>query len=126
MSGLQRKLGFDPMQEAEKLRAEGWHVYTFPPGISDKARFFESVKAILPLDPPIVGINLVWDALCDSMWEGLFQLQEKRIAIVWPIADLEGCDDMKVALDLLEELTISLADPRLTGQNPKSVLVLLV
>jgi hypothetical protein len=46
-------------------------------------RFFEAMKALLPLDPPLVG-NRSWDALSDSLWSGLDQLAADNIAIVWP------------------------------------------
>lgn len=41
-----------------------------PGDIKSKDDFFEAVRAVLPLDPPLV-LNKVWDALSDSIWEGL-------------------------------------------------------
>ena len=47
--------------------------------------FFDAVRATLPLDPPLQS-SRSWDALSDSLWEGLLQLDVNGIVIAWPDA----------------------------------------
>jgi len=46
--------------------------------------FFDSVRNSLPLDPPSIGSS--WDALADSLFEGLSELDDDELLIVWPNA----------------------------------------
>ena len=115
--------GGDAEKQAAELRACGWLVYLLPPGIADKASFFEGVRAVLPLDPPLVG-NQSWDALSDSVWAGLDQTEGKRIAIVWPQARL-AVPELQTAVRILEDLTESLSDMDATSGSPKEICIVI-
>src|SRR3974390_1849909 len=71
--------------EATRRQAEqaGYTVFVLPDkGIADRTSFFEAVRTTFPLDPPIVS-SRSWDALSDSLWEGLYMHPARRIAILW-------------------------------------------
>ncbi len=111
---------------AERER-QGWRIFRLPRFIASKRQFFEGVRETLPLDPPLHG-NEVWDALDDSLWEGLCSLSEDKIVILWPNAaemKAHAADDFAIARFILEDLPKSLGDPVVTAGTPKQVLVIL-
>jgi Barstar (barnase inhibitor) len=71
---------------AATLRSDAWDVYVLREGIRTKSAFFDAVVAAFPLDPPLRGVNDVWDALFDSLGGGLLDVPAPRIAILWPDA----------------------------------------
>ncbi|WP_432116277.1 barstar family protein [Streptomyces sp. S1] len=83
-------------------------------GRTDKEAFFRAVRESLPLDPPLSVTRHVWDALADSLWNGLHDLDAPRVVVVWPDAGsvAEAHGDYAIALDILRDLPTSLADPR--------------
>jgi hypothetical protein len=107
----------------------GWKVFVLPDGIKSKLSFFRAVAAIMPLDPPLVGISegrYSWDALDDSLWEGLHELPERQIAILWPDAARLAARDPEThrdALDVLDHVSRLLADDEATIGTPKQVAV---
>jgi hypothetical protein len=117
-----------PLEELQdRLTEEGWPTYVLRDAPTDKDQFFASVRAVLPLDPP-VQTSYSWDALSDSLWEGLHQLGVETVAIVWPQSEqmmhAEG-EAYPVAIDILTDLVFSLADPKFTVDHVTRVLVLL-
>jgi hypothetical protein len=120
--GLNRRTGADIERLVAELQAAGWLVYLLPLGIGDKTAFFEAIKALLPLDPPLVG-NRSWDALSDSLWSGLDGLDANRIAIVWPRVDLGESPDLETAMSVLEDVAVSLGDAEATNGATKEVSV---
>jgi hypothetical protein len=122
--GLNRRTGANIERLVEELRAAGWRVYLLPLGIGDKTAFFEAVKAVLPLDPPLVG-NRSWEALSDSVWGGLDGIDANRIAIVWPRVDLGESPDLETAMSVLEGVARSLGDAEATNGAVKEVSVVI-
>jgi hypothetical protein len=114
---------------AAQARAQsGWRVFRLPTGIVTREDFFEGVRRTLPLDPAVHG-NRSWDALSDSLWSGLDELQDERILIVWPDASRMKASDREefgIATSVLADLCTSLADAEATVGAPKQVLVLQV
>lgn len=115
--------------ETTRRQAEraGYAIFVLPSeGISDRASLFDAVRATFPLDPPLIG-SRSWDALSDSLWEGLHEHHARRILILWPstraIATAASAD-FEMALNVLEDVASSLADPRATRDSPKEVAVL--
>ncbi|MFJ7126897.1 barstar family protein [Streptomyces sp. NPDC098101] len=86
-------------------------------GRTDKEAFFRAVRETLPLDPPLSTTRHVWDALADSLWNGLHDLDVPHAVVVWPDAGpvAEAHGDYAIALDILRDLPPTLADPRYTG-----------
>jgi hypothetical protein len=106
------------------LQAARYRVLTLPANIVDKKTFFAAARAILPLVPTLAEDK--WDALDDSLFEGLLELPEDRVAILW-----SGAKDMRArepnafsaAIQVLENVARSLLDGAYTLGPPKSVLV---
>ena len=108
------------------LHAAGWPVYVLRGAPSDKAGFVDAVREVLPLDPPVQSAH--WDALSDSLWEGISELHLEKIAIVWPDSDelrRANREDYRTAVEILTDLVFSLADPKFTVDHVTRLLVLL-
>jgi len=89
--------------------------------------FFDAVRAVLPLDPPLQR-NRSWDALADSLWEGIRLLDPDTVLITWPDAwqfQAANPKDYAIAATILGDLTESLRDPVSTAGRPKAVSVFL-
>lgn len=95
--------------------------------IHDQVSFFNAVRTTLPLDPPLTGTRS-WDALSDSLWEGLQTHAAQRIAILWSNAEVmanSALSDFEIALSVLTDIANSLADPESTSNSPKEVALLI-
>jgi hypothetical protein len=115
------------VQIAEDLRANGWLVYVLPGGVDGKGLFFAAVKAVLPLNPPVKG-NEKWDALSDSLFGGLDEIEAKKIAVIWPDAALMAARDPQefaTAISVLSDVATSLGDPEVTGGQVRKVAVVI-
>src|SRR5208282_6398864 len=70
--GLTRTGALDAEATRRQAEQSGYTTFMLPEkGIVDRVSFFEAVRTTLPLDPPLVG-SRSWDALSDSLWEGLY------------------------------------------------------
>lgn len=107
----------------EAAHRAGATSYVLPRGVVDRARFFDAVRATLPLDPPLQG-SASWDALADSLWEGLHQARARRVWIVWPGADAmarAARDDFALAVRVMASVIELLADASATNGRPTAV-----
>ena len=125
--GLHTIPGFDVCERTRELAARSWQVFILPSSIKDTKSFFDGIRAVVPLDPPVLSDDN-WDALSDSLWGGLDRLDAEKIAIVWPgsaqMANAQP-EAFGIARSILSSLTNSLADPDATLGNEKQVLVVL-
>lgn len=99
-------------------------MFELPDGITDHASFVRSAMALFPFDPPWHGRS--WDAFTDSLWEGLLNLPEGRLAILWPDATTLAYSDPKTSgmvLLCLGDVSDDLADAEATVGNPKDLAV---
>jgi hypothetical protein len=79
-------------------------VYRLPEGIATRAQFFAAVIDTFPLDPPLAEERQVWDALADSLFQGLLESAENHITIIWPAPAMADGDDFQTASALLDDL----------------------
>ncbi|MEU2513125.1 barstar family protein [Streptomyces syringium] len=91
-------------------------------GRVDRESFFRAVRETLPLDPPLVS-SRSWDALSDSLWEGVHKMASPHAVIVWcdavfPDSESTG-DDFQIALSVLQDVVESLADSCAANGTPK-------
>ena len=134
MTEMKRGLNYQPGADVEGLRRElekeRWLVFELPEGITDKRAFFQAVKDTLPLNPPLDSDHR-WDALSDSLWEGLGESDHDRIAIIWP-----GSTTMakgrwwwpgprEIARELLAAVADDLAGLEADVDEPKTLMVVL-
>jgi Barstar (barnase inhibitor) len=85
-------------------------------GRSGREAFFDAIATDLPLDPPVHG-SRSWDALSDSLWEGLHSRNYDCIVILWPDASTmaeESPDDFDTAISVLADVARLLADANAT------------
>jgi hypothetical protein len=126
--GLHRVKTIDVAATLQAAADAGYATFVLPSGIGDASAFFDAVQAELPLDPPLLRIGGdSWDALCDSLWEGLYQHPSQRLAIVWPGTTAwarSHPEDFDEALGVLSDVAVQLADEALTVGRPKEVAVI--
>jgi hypothetical protein len=125
--GLHRIDGLDLSMISKQLVDSGWQVFILPEGIKDRKSFFDGIRRVVPLDPPVRS-DRSWEALSDSLWGGLDSLDEDKVAIIWEgSAEMAKADrdDFEIATGILSDLTKSLGDSDATVGNIKRVLVLL-
>jgi hypothetical protein len=85
-------------------------------GGTGRDAFFDAVRRPLPLAPPLMS-SRSWDALSDSLWEGIYSLPGNRVVILWEDGDrfkVAAPEDFEVALSILADLVRQLADPGLS------------
>lgn len=107
-------------------KREGMRIFCLPEKISSKDEFFDGVRNTLPLDPPLHS-NRSWDALADSLWSGLDELEDENIVIVWrdtKCMETQSPEDFSIAIDILNDLPGTLADLKLTVGMSKKLMVL--
>jgi hypothetical protein len=125
--GLHRPGVLDVEETRRQAEAAGYMTFVLPEtGILDRASFFDAVRATFPLDPPLLG-SRSWDALSDSLWEGLHAHAAKRIVILWPGTHsmaTSSPSEFEIALHVLADIAASLANPRATCEQPKEVAIL--
>lgn len=125
--GLQRTGVLDVKATRRQAEEAGFTTFVLPAkNIVDRASFFDAVRATFPLDPPLVG-SRSWDALSDSLWEGLYTHPARRILILWPSAramESSASSDFETALNVLSDVANLLGDRQATRDNPKEVAVL--
>jgi Barstar (barnase inhibitor) len=124
--GVHERKGVDIAGLLATLRGGDWPTFTLAGAPKDWDGFVASIKAVLPLDPPIE--RGIWDAVYDSLWEGIHMLNAEKVVIVWPGSDrLRKGDPLayEKAIDLFTVLVFSLADPKFTVDHVTRVLVLL-
>ncbi len=108
------------------LRGDEWPTFTLAGSPANWDDFVASIKAGLPLDPPVD--RGIWDALRDSLWEGIHKLNAEKVAIVWPGSDRLRDSDPEAyekAIELFTDLVFGLADQKFTVDHVTRVLVLL-
>jgi hypothetical protein len=116
--------------EVDEVRAEsvavGATVFELDTvGRRDREDLFDAFRSTFPLDPPIQSARS-WDALSDSLWEGLYQLDSDLVCIFW--SDAAGFADAspveyQTAIAVFEHVTESLGESRFTVDRPKTVAV---
>lgn len=115
---------------ADECNLRGGRVFSIAGEDYSKDGFFESVRRGLPLaPPPPLQSNRSWDALADSLWAGLDDIQENLIVILWKNArELErgAPEDFAVASSILKDLPELLANAEITAGPIKFLLVLKV
>lgn len=94
-------------------------------GAATLADFFDAVRANLPLDPPVVG-STSWDALSDSLWEGIHEVGAAIVLITWTgAADLQRASpkDYETAMSVFRDLISTLGNETYTAGEPQEVCV---
>jgi len=126
ITGLHATANLNVEETRRRAEQAGFTAFVFPEtGIVSRESFFDAVRATFPLDPPLVGFRS-WDALSDSLWEGLYRHPSQKIAILWKntraIADIASTE-FDTALAVLSDVAKSLADARATCNQPKDVAI---
>ncbi|KPI31938.1 hypothetical protein OV450_7013 [Actinobacteria bacterium OV450] len=91
----------------------------------EQAEIILSLARVLPTEPLACGQS--WDAFEDSLWEGIFQLKEPRVAIAlrgkhWTN---QPHGAVQIMLDILQYVVEALGDEKATAGRPTKLCVLL-
>lgn len=127
-SGLTTIRNLDIDVIVRQAAQDGCKVFVLPSsGVIARESLFAAVRGCLPLDPPVITARS-WDALSDSLWEGLNCLDAECIVIIWPNSTAmrdAAATDHEVALRVLADVANLLVDPAMTQNSGKKVSVLL-
>src|SRR3569623_1566030 len=122
--GLHKAGPFATVDLCSRLIKAGYVSLALPEDrIVAKPSFIDAIRVAIPLVPPLECADN-WDALRDSLWGGLFVHPASRIAIVWPNAramEASAQADFEIAIDVLADIAITLAEARFTNDKPKEV-----
>ena len=97
-----------------KYKSLDYRIFELPKNIKSKDDFFNGIRKVLPLDPPLIS-NKSWDALDDSLWSGLDSLPENNILIIWPSVYSMKNTDIKsfiIINEIFKNLPKSLAEKK--------------
>lgn len=100
------------------LTAAEFKVYRLS-GITSVEDFFLHVRDDLPMAPPISG-QVHWDAFSDSLWGGLDETGDERIAIFWENADqllMKDSESFQIAIEIFSHVASSLANPQFNADK---------
>ncbi|MCB5164526.1 barstar family protein [Streptomyces bambusae] len=95
-------------------------------GSEDRDAIFEALRRDLPMDPPSHS-SRSWDAISDSLFGGLFNVQSAGVVIVWEDAGQHQSlrtGPASVVLSVLAEVADLLGSEEVTRANSKVVSVL--
>jgi hypothetical protein len=118
----------DPDETRLEMERAGFTTVVLPSAeIRDQRSFIQALSERLPMDPPLVGKSN-WDALSDSLWNGLHDQAADHFCIVW--ADTSAIArqtpaDLVMALGVLADVARELADRELSLGRPKHLVVLI-
>ena len=79
------------------------------------------------MNPPLQSTQS-WDALSDSVWQGLLDLEAQRIMILWPSAHIlaeHSPQDFRLALQIFEDIAETLSDDAATLTKKKELVLLI-
>ena len=96
--------------------------------VVDAQSFFPAAIRLFPQDPPLSG-RVNWDAFLDSLWGGLDNLGEKRVAFIWTHAEKmldHGLEDLFIAAECFQQLASDVATDKYGISQPLELLVFLV
>lgn len=109
-------------------RSGGWTLFELDGSeIVDCKSFFDRAREILPMAPPLLGSHS-WDALSDSVWGGLYELDTKKLLVVWRDANQMASrarSDYDIAIEILNDLARDMGSAKDTGGKPKRVCIIL-
>ncbi|WP_327191389.1 barstar family protein [Streptomyces xinghaiensis] len=94
-------------------------------GRSGIKAFFDAARRTLPLDPPLAG-SRSWDALADSLWEGIHALERDRVVLLWPDAASfaeASPEEFRTAVNVLTDVAELLSDDKATTRRPTDLCV---
>lgn len=96
--------------------------------IADKDGFYRDIRDNFPLDPPLLGNSVNWDALADSLWGGIFNLEKSNVFFVWRGHKKMQENDRKsylVATEVLTSIANTLSEPKYTSGRPVDLFILI-
>ena len=128
-AGLKRASSTDVRNSQVQFERRGWRVFVLPDGIDSKRSFFDAVTATLPLDPPLARARDVWEALDDSLWQGLHDLPDDQVAVLWPDAGIlaeADPDAYEVVLGIFTALSRGLMDSAYIADGPETTLAVVI
>ena len=95
--------------------------------IHDKQSFSDAIRSVVPLNPPIPNGPANWDALADSLFDGMLSVRGPVI-LRWPNHELMAAsapNDYAVAIEIFQVLIRELASETTTVGRPTKLFVVL-
>ncbi|MFF1560527.1 hypothetical protein [Streptomyces sp. NPDC058279] len=110
----------------EELPSSGACVFHVDTGsATDMTSIIRAIADVVPMDPPTTGRS--WDAFSDSLWGGVHEVNAARVALVVRGECWSECvGDVRIALDVFQEVAASLADEKATVNRPTTFAVYVI
>lgn len=113
----------------ERLYLEHWRIFELEgETVKDKSSFLKKAGEQLPHEPGLIASSS-WDAFNDTLFSGLVDLHENRIAILWTGAHrmLEGgLPDLLMAVDCFKQMASDFITMKIGSPTPVQLAVFLV
>lgn len=111
------------------LKKKGFRIFQMDgDNVKDAKSFFKKIVNVFPQDPPLSG-KCNWDAFTDSLWGGLDEIAQERVAFIWTRVEEMfeyGIPDLFTALDCFKELGSSVSNQDYGISKPVQLLIFLV
>ncbi len=122
--GIHRTSNLDLDETKKQAEKTGYKTFVLPAeGILGKVSFFEALTTTLSLDPSVID-SRSWDGLADFLWQSLYELPSRQIAILWPNSQIMAFSapaEYEIALSVFVEVVTLLMDSSATNEKPKAV-----
>ncbi len=124
--GVVRVANADMSAVIRDAHAQRISTYTLA-NVTDRASFFDAIRAHLPLDPPLVS-HRSWDALIDSLSGGLADNKARAFLIAWPHEEAwnpSALEDRDAAYSALESVAKRVGNVALPQGGTKQLTILI-
>lgn len=125
--GLYKMASAQVTELLDQLDPSDSSVFMLSGNIDSVQALFASIWESIPLDPPLLS-DRSWDALSDSLWEGLRQLNCGKVVVLWPNSErlaMSSPEAYEVAIDILSDIPLTPFDAVTTSGVPKHVVFVL-
>lgn len=125
------KIGINFLENEEISFLEGndriSSVFHLEGEILDGQTFYQAARKCLPQDPLLLSDKLKWDALADSLWGGIFNLEKSSVLIIWrKYLKMKENDKRSyiIACEILESMAATLNDPKYCAGRTTQLFIL--
>jgi hypothetical protein len=113
----------------DSLGKKGFRVFQMDgTDVKDARSFFKKIVNVFPQDPPLSG-KCNWDAFTDSLWGGLDELAQERVAFIWTRVEKMfefGIPDLFTAIECFKDVASSVSNPEYGISKPVELYIFLV
>jgi len=110
------------------LEEANFVTFELPLNLDSGEAFWEATRNVLPFDPSL-GTFVVWDGFADSLFGGLDELRDPRVAIIWDHVEqivTEHLEDFVQIVSTLEQVALQVSTPTSGIDVPVQLVIFLL